>query len=225
MIRTTAVPGWPVLAPDTTYVWQVRAAAIAAGANLTSAWSEPAEFTVESGTPLLPTVYRPNILSPAAGALTGTKLGFAWSPITGADSYQFVLATDAALSQPVAGTPLELPLPSYQVAGLEPGTTYFWGVKVLEPTPGAQTISTFTTADAPVGSAEVSVEPVPAKVELVVPEQPAPEIVIEVPPQTNGSLLPDAAIWAIVGIGAVLVLAVLILVVAVVVLVVRTKSH
>lgn len=85
---------------------------------------------------------------PQGGAATSLQPGFAWAPVAGATKYEFVLAEDAALTQLVLTAYPALTTVSL-ANYLNPETTYFWAVKVIEPTVGCQTISTFTTQIAP----------------------------------------------------------------------------
>jgi hypothetical protein len=99
--------------------------------------------------------------------------------------YRFWLALDSALTQTVEETPVDTEYPSWQVPAstLDYDTVYFWGVMAIEPTESPLSIGTFTTMAEPVE---------------VVP--------LEAPPT-------PAYIWAIIVIGAVLMIAVLMLIV------------
>jgi hypothetical protein len=210
-ISTVLGAPWNAMLPNTTYVFMVRGARTASGQLIKTAWSDPVEVTVQAGTQVTQTYAGPQILGPQGGGTTGLNPGFAWAPVSGATKYQFIVATDASLTKTIGGTPVEVSTPSYQVTGLDYGTTYFWAVKVLEPTPGTQTISTFATMDepaAPVGGGGTA----PPVVE--VPTQPVPDVIVNVPPQGDGgSPISTTAIWAVIGIGAVLIVAVLVLIV------------
>jgi len=213
--RLTSALGAPfnAMLPNTTYVIQVRGGqtvGTGAASNWNSLWSDPVEVTVQSGTQVTQTYAGPQVLGPQGGGTTGLNPGFAWAPVAGATKYQFIVATDAALTKTIGSTPVEVGMPSYQVMDLDYGTTYFWAVKVLEPTPGEQTISTFTTMDEPVdGGGTTTPPPV-----VEVPTQPVPDVIVNVPEQTGGgSAISTTAIWAVIGIGAVLIVAVLVLIV------------
>jgi hypothetical protein len=120
--------------------------------------------------------------------------GFSWAPVYGATAYEFILATDSGLTQTVAGTPVTVNIPSFQVTtDLSYNTTYFWAVRAIQPSAGAQSVGTFTT---------MSKEAPPVVVE------PTPPPIIELPTAETPSY-----IWAIIGIGAVLVIAVIVLIV------------
>jgi hypothetical protein len=200
---------WTGMLPNTTYVLQIRGAQTASGQAIKTLWSDPVEVTVQAGTPVTQTYAGPQILGPQGGGTTGLNPGFAWAPVAGATKYQFIVATDAALTKTIGGTPVVVTTPSFQVMGLDYGTTYFWAVKVLEPTPGVQTISTFSTMDEPAAA----VDPGTTTPPVVVPTQPVPDIIVNVPDQTDGGTISATAIWAVIGIGAVLIVAVLVLIV------------
>ena len=95
----------------------------------------------------------PQTLSPEKGMTTGRvdALVFAWAAVAGATEYEFVLATDAALTNTVGDTPVKTPRLALLVSELELeyGSTYFWGVRVAAPTPGPWTLAYFLTMDKP----------------------------------------------------------------------------
>jgi hypothetical protein len=111
-------------------------------------WSAPIKISVEPGVPVQAPNIGPTLLGPQPGS-TGVSVtpGFSWTPIAGATEYEFILASDAALTSPIEGTPVYVTEPSWEVpAGtLEYNTTYFWGVRVSKPTQGPRSIGTFTT--------------------------------------------------------------------------------
>ena len=113
-----------------------------------------------------------------------------------AEEVVFILGPHSAIPEGVGGTDDTL---EYM-----PGTTYYWKVRVAEDgpiySPWSETRS-FTVA---------AIEPPPPPVEVVVP--PPPEVVVEVPPPVIEYITP-AYIWAIIVIGAILVIAVLVLIV------------
>jgi len=205
---TSALGLWPVMLSNTTYVFQVRGVQETSGETAATPWSDTVEVTVQTGTQVQQNYAGPQILGPQGGGTTGLNPGFAWAPVAGATKYQFIVATDAALTNTIGGTPVEVTMPSYQVTNLDYGTTYFWAVKVVEPTPSQQTISTFTTMDKP---AESTGGTTPATTIIT---QEAPPVTVNVPESTGtGTTLPMGAIWAIIAIGAVLIVSVLVLIV------------
>jgi len=73
------------------------------------------------------------LLSPPYGAGgVSCSPGFSWSPMPGTSKYEFVLAKDSALQNVVVKT--NVPLTSYLYDGkLDPGASYFWQVRAIEP--------------------------------------------------------------------------------------------
>ena len=181
---------------NTEYMVRVRCDDQVSNDQIRSTWSDAVNFSVGAGAPVQQAYAGPQILGPAGGSTTSLTPGFSWAPVAGATEYEFILATDAGLTQTLAGTPVALAAPAFQAAdALNYSTTYFWAVRVTKPTAGVQTIGTFTTMAKPV-------EPVPPVIiEPPVPAPPAPPAI------------PAAAVWAVIGIGAILVIAVLVLIV------------
>ena len=179
-----------------TYLWRVRASGTVGGEDDTrSPWSETRTIYVQSGTIVNQPYAGPILTGPAGGAqdVNPALVGFSWAPVPGATEYQVIVATDAALTATVGGTPATVTGNSYQVTGLDYGTTYFWAVMAVEPTVSPQNTGTFTTMTE--AAPPVTVEP-----------QPTPTIIM---PDTST----PAYIWAVIVIGAVLVIAVIILIV------------
>jgi hypothetical protein len=185
--------GYPMTA-GTEYTWMARAAGQVSGAGVVGPWSAPRTISVQAGAPVAAPHQGPQLLGPQGGA-TNVSLnpGFSWTPIAGATEYEFILATDSALTQTVEGTPVYVPDPAWQVpAGtLEYSTVYFWGVRSSKPTTSPQSVGSFTTMAEPV-------EPTPPIV--IEPTPPAPQIV-------------PGYIYAIIGVGAILVIVVLVLII------------
>jgi len=184
---------------NTEYMVRVRCDDQVSNDAIRSGWSDPVNFSVGAGAPVQQAYAGPQILGPAGGSTTTLTPGFSWAPVSGATEYEFILATDSGLSQTLAGTPAALTAPAFQSAdALDYATTYFWAVRVTKPTAGPQTIGTFTTMAKPV-------EPAPPVV--IEPAAPAPV------PEPAPPAIPAAAVWAVIGIGAILVIAVLVLIV------------
>jgi hypothetical protein len=182
------------MAAGTEYTWMARAGGQVSGSACVGAWSAPRTISVQAGVPVAAPHEGPQLLGPQGGA-TDVSLnpGFAWTPIAGATEYEFILATDSGLTQTVEGTPVYVVEPAWQVptGTLEYSTVYFWGVRASKPTSSPQSVGTFTTMAEPV-------EPTPPVV--IEPTPPAPQIV-------------PGYIYAIIGVGAVLVIVVLVLIV------------
>jgi len=174
-----------------------------------SNWSTPVPFTVASGEVVVAPHQGPQLLAPAPGAM-GVDLhpGFSWAPWGSATEYEFILATNSALTNAIEGTPVYLNTTSWQVpaGSLEYSTVYFWAVKPTKPVEGPQVIGSFTTMS----------EPVEEEPPEIIVEQPditveAPDVTVEAPPAEPG--ITPSYLWAIIAIGAVLVIVVIVLIV------------
>ena len=190
---------------NTNYDWRVRYDRAVNGDFVRTKWSASFQIKVQGGTVVQQPHAGPVILSPQGGATTGLTPGISWAPYSGATKYQIILATDAEMKNRVAGTPAFVTSPAWQAAApLEYGTTYFFAIAAVEPTVSPQSVGSFTTMDKPVAP------PAPAP-PVVVKEQPAPPApVINIPPTQQIS---PPFIWAIVIIGAILIIAVIVLIV------------
>jgi hypothetical protein len=202
--------------PGNTYYWRVRVAQATAtgttpdatpmGAPLMSPWSDARMFTVTETTAAVElsggaAVMMPAIRAPIAGASgVSTAPTFAWEAVTGADSYTFQIAKDAAFKVP-GWTTSKLAGTGYTAEHeLDYSTSYFWKVTAFK---GA----------APHGEAATGVFTTMAKpVEAVTPEivVPAPQVTIEAPATPA---IPTYILWIIVVVGAVLIIAVIVLIV------------
>jgi photosystem II stability/assembly factor-like uncharacterized protein len=191
--------------PGETYYWRVSAATPFSGA-----FSETRSFIIA---PSIATV--PDLLTPPNGATTtSVSPAFSWSAVTGTTKYDFQLSelpgmettvftdqtTDAGEALPVTIT-------------LDVGKTYFWRVRAAEPVLGDwSTVGNFMVV-APPSSAPppVTITSVPAPT-ITMPPQPAPTTITISPPPPAAQIAP-AYIWAIIIIGAILVIAVIVLIV------------
>jgi hypothetical protein len=190
--------------PGETYYWRVRTGQ---QGPMYSPWSEARSFTVED-------IAEPFAISgPAAGAsdvsLTPTLV---WSQYPGAIRYQVELSEDPTFailewSYNVDSTFYKLSEP------LKYSTTYYWRVRGVTAEPylvgrnwvtpaGEWATGVFTTMAEP-EEEEPTVVTVPGETEVKV---------VEVPVQTQAPI-PAYLLWTIVGVGAVLVIALIVLIV------------
>ncbi len=199
---------WAAAVPGNTYYWKIVAVA-----PMTSASSETRSFVVQPTAASVPT-----IASPENGStVTTTKPAFSWSPVSGATMYEFQLSEGTAFAAPVYATQVanagvQLPLN----VTLEQGKTYFWRVRAFLPVPGDwSTIANITIAmpapPAPAPTPPVVVQQMPAPIINIPAAPPAQQIVI--PPAPAEKVINPTYIWAIIIIGAVLVIAVIVLIV------------
>jgi len=192
-------------APGQTYYWQVRATT-----PVDSPWTALRSFTIEPGIALVP-----DLLSPANGSDTvAISPSFSWEPIAGATEYQFKLASTVSLSPSIID--LKVKSTGFEVTKeLEEGKTYYWAVKPIAPVEGGwSAVANFTVkVPAPAPAPPVVVKEVPAPV-INIPAAPAPPPAIVIPPApAPPAPIAPAYIWAIIIIGAVLIIAVIVLVI------------
>jgi hypothetical protein len=182
------------LVPGRTYYWRVR---VAKGEPAWSPWSEVWDFTTALGAPQWNPFVGGIPESPYNGA-TNVSLtpSFAWNPADWATGYEFVLATDANYSQAVVSKTGANALTNSvylceQALAYE--TTYYWKVRAVSASSSSEWANAvFTTmAQAP--------PPPPPPDKPVIPEQ--------------EPLIDPLFLWVIIGIGAVLVIALIILIV------------
>jgi hypothetical protein len=128
----------------------VRAANEVSTDAIISAWSAPVSVTIAPSSGVIsPHQAGPVLLGPNPGASdVNPGVAFSWTPIAGATSYEFILATDAALATQVVKE--NVAQPAYGPMTLEYGTDYYYAVRVIAPTSGVQSIGSFTTMSLPV---------------------------------------------------------------------------
>ena len=112
------------LEPETTYYWGVRAQA---GDDI-GEWSQTWSFTTEAEEEDVPEMGRVTLSSPTDGAVDQPDaLTFEWDAMTGTEHYRIMVDesnefTSSIIDETVTDT-------SFDAEGLEPGTTYYWGVR------------------------------------------------------------------------------------------------
>ncbi len=116
----------PALEAATTYYWRVRAIE-----PVSSPWSPKWSFTSTLGT----LVVAPELYCPEAG---DTKVParpiFQWSAIAGADSYELLVSTDAAFTNPIIARTGDTALPAtawQSDLSLNDSATYYWKVRAI----------------------------------------------------------------------------------------------
>jgi hypothetical protein len=202
------------LASGVTYYWAVRAYSPVIGP-----WSTQMTFLTELGptAPNSPAVLPGDVGTTGPGG-TAVALSptFNWSAIGYATGYEFQLAKDSAMTNFVVDATGANALPAttaYKLAAtLGYSTTYFWKVRGISATSYTDwtNVMAFTTLALPEASAPpVIITQAPA-VTVSTPQATSTQIVIT---QAAEKTTNPTYIWAIIIIGAVLVLAVIILIV------------
>jgi hypothetical protein len=213
-----STPSWVVpaarLSAGQDYWFKARACNQTTGDAIRSKWSDKMKFTVEVGVPISVTYPSPELLAPSPGA-TGVALrpGFSWGAFYGATSYEFELATNPGITAGgyfvdaivgLTGTNA-LTTTAWQCdKDLEYATNYYYHVKAITAS-GATPWSTgtFTTITAGVFTCPLDGLTFATQAELQAHNAVAHAPVI---PQT------PAYIWAVVIIGAILVIVVIALI-------------
>jgi hypothetical protein len=181
-----------VYQPDTTYYWRVK---VAADGPMDSPYSATGNFKIGSLSPL-------KIVSPAAGATdVSINPDFSWTVVTGATNYEIFVSDDPTFA--VITFSANSPQAIYaSTEALAYSTTYYWRVRASAPA-GAVTpfvYGIFTTGAKPT-------TPTPP----ITITQTSTTITQTVPPPVN--IIPNYLLWIIIGIGAVLVIALIVLIV------------
>jgi hypothetical protein len=189
-----------VLAGGTTYYWKVRVSAPTLGP-----WSDTQPFTTALNAPELPEV----TMLPLPGASDiSVKPTLRWPEVDGALTYEIEVTDDPFFTTVVQyGASLSN---IYMVPkALEYSTAYYWRVRAVSDDSVSQwTVSSFTTGEEPEETEKevetvVITEPGETKVEVVkVPVQ----TIVEQP-------IPSYLLWTIIGVGAVLIIALIVLIV------------
>jgi hypothetical protein len=153
------------------------------------------------------------VLFPALGATNvAIDTTFTWPSVVGAVSYEFEIAEEIGqadkfyLKDEVGSSTVNA---FKLVDTLKYDTQYWWRVRAVnaQGLKGAYTTSFFTTAKEP-----VVVEQTPP---VVVTQTPPPQITLEIPPAqvTKVEPIPAYLLWAVIAVGAILVIAVIVLIV------------
>jgi len=184
--------------PNTTYYWKVRARA-----PVVTPYSSARKFTVEPMTPL-------TVNTPASGAVdVNRNPTLVWTALPGATSYNVQIDSDPSFTVPEVIAQSSVPFYFLQDKTLEYSTVYYWRVRALGVSDEAWVTNVFTTMAEPV--AEAPAEQAPDIIVQPAPPAQAPNVTVEVPPAE--AVIPSYLLWTIIGIGAVLVIALIVLIV------------
>ena len=116
-----------------TYYWKVRGSTVCGGDRVHSRWSPPIRFTVMAGSDRGGMHIAPVLITPESGADGISRSpAFSWTGFPHDERYEFLLASDADLTQILVKE--TVPTSAYVYEGeLDWGATYFWQVKAIEP--------------------------------------------------------------------------------------------
>jgi hypothetical protein len=198
----------------TLYYWQVQAIS-----------PLPSRSTVSSFTTALSAVNPNNVAvnpvpSNGANGVPTTNTTFTWPAVTGATGYQFVLAdstantsaNEFAIIDYSANTPTNAEVLQET---LKPNNVYWWEVRATTATSqSAWTIMMFTTASAPTSTTTTATVVPTTTMSVVVPTVTVtPTTVVVTNSGTPTQPIPSYLLWAVIAVGAVLVIAVIVLIV------------
>jgi hypothetical protein len=179
-----------------TYYWKVR---VARGMPVLSRWSRTWSFSTALGAPQWNPFVGGVPESPYNGATNVSRTpSFAWNPADWATGYEFVLAKDAAFTDTVVSKTAANALSNTVYLCEETlaySTTYYWKVRAISKTTNSEWANAvFTT--------EGEAPPPPTSPTTTPPVE-----------EEEEPLIAPAYLWAIIGIGAILVIALIILIV------------
>jgi len=197
------------LAAGVGYNWRVRVWTPVVGP-----WSATNAFTTQMG---IAGFNAPVLLSADNGiAYTGVSPAFQWQAIKAATGYEFQLSKSSDMSNPIVdltGANALGPVNAYKYTGiLANNTTYYFRVRAFTATSKTDWsgVVAFTTVSIPEASAPPIIITTQPQVTITIPPATTTNVVIT---QAANKEISPTYIWAIIIIGAVLVLAVIVLIV------------
>lgn len=152
------------------YYWKVRGSRAISGEIVHSPWSPAMFFTVKPGFIVNSQYPGPTLISPVKRACTDCKqpVSFTWTPIKMATKYEFILASDAGLSNIVTKAYCTTTAYEYKDK-LDYGKPYYWQVKAVAPVPSDPSpVAVFSLS----GNAAGEVSPVTQAVRSIAPGVP-----------------------------------------------------
>ena len=198
--------------PGRTYYWRVRVSNTSNG-PLISPYTATRSFTVEGVTTF-------TVTTPEVGA-SGVSLmpTFTFTPYEGAVGYEIQVAEDSTFA--ILDFSHTVDKPFYQTTdgeALAYSTTYYWRIRAVTGPPvldAAGRIRSVPVGEWTDGVFSTEAMPVEAAPPIVIEPYEPPTIVVEpnvIIPQTT-QVIPPYLLWMIIGIGAILVIALIILIV------------
>jgi hypothetical protein len=180
--------------PGNTYYWRVRTTE-----PLYSPWTEGRSFTVASFDTFV-------VSGPETGAVdVGLMPTFTWAEYPDAVGYEIMLSEDPTFA--IIEWSYNTDNPFYaSEQELKYSTTYYWRVRarIGETERGSWITGIFTTMAKPV-------EPEPDEPDVITVTEPGEIKIVEVP--GDQPVIPTYILWVIVGVGAILVIALIVLIV------------
>jgi hypothetical protein len=212
------------LNPGTQYYWRVYVDNLSSSGGATNTTTSK-KSAVWSFTPKLGA---PNLQSPAYGADEVIQMPtFSWLSVTGATSYEMEVANNPFFANASVKKPLTHTTWTWDDE-LELGSTYYWRVRAIKSGKGiltnisswSEAIFTVNLKAAEKAAADVKPQPAPQVTVQAPPATPAPIVTVQPPnitippaPAPPVSPVTPGVLWAIIIIGAVLLIAVIVLIV------------
>jgi hypothetical protein len=201
----TATHAVGALAPATKYYIRVKAIAPISSRNST---------TFAFTTALNPVAPLATDLVPAQGG-TGVSVNptFSWPAVAGATGYEFVIAQETGQTDKFAiiDASSNIITNAYRhTEQLKYNTTYWWRVRpTVGDVKGDWKVFFFSTEAQPVEATATATTP-----PIIITTSPPPEITLSIPAQQSPvQVIPSYLLWAVVAVGAILVIAVIVLIV------------
>ena len=194
-----------LLTPGTTYYWIVQATVPVHSPSASGSFTTAlAPVTNQLGTNIYPS-------NGATGVPIDTT--FSWPAVGGATGYQFVIAEDLGATDKFAiidYSATTITNAHKLEETLKYNTVYWWRVRPVNGTiVGAWTVSFFTTEMVPTAATTTATTP-----PIVITTAPTPQINVTIPPAPAPvNVIPSYLLWAVIGVGAVLVIVVIVLIV------------
>ena len=212
---TATAPATGTLSEGATYNWRVRAASTNSTNTFLSRWSSVRTFITALSTPGTVT-----IINPTNGATdVAVDTTFTWPTVAGA-TYEFVIAEELGNVDKFAIIDYSATCPTNATVlreTLKYNTTYWWRVRAVTAISKSDwSVEFFTTEKAPVVTS--STAPVPpvtiTTTNFTVTNPPQTTFTITQPTATPpASPIPPYLLWAVIAVGAILVIAVIVLIV------------
>jgi len=211
--NVTTGAGANVLASGTTYYFSIKASAPMLSRSATSSFITALPVVAPPATALFP-------LQGAVDVVNSPT--FTWPAVTGATGYQFVWAEEigqadkfAIINGSANTTANAYKLPTGET--LKYNTLYWWRVRpVSATTTGDWSVFFFTTGAEPTSTTTTTTGPSTTVTPITITTitKPADQITVTIPPSTNTTQpIPSYLLWAVVAVGAILIIVVIVLIV------------